>query len=183
MSLVVPHTTPTRSLRSPPPLPPPPPSRALEDAHRLQLLLARQRVEEAQQALLQAQRAADAAEQAQLQQQSAREEQVHEQVYKMAAAARVRTLLHARHDARLRIALLAWSHAAVQVTDVRGEARRKEEAEEGEEEQPRAHGRHLQGGWLELTILHLRPTVLASAIGQWSRAVAAMDRASGEGEG
>uniref|UniRef100_A0A7S2E3R7 Uncharacterized protein n=1 Tax=Haptolina brevifila TaxID=156173 RepID=A0A7S2E3R7_9EUKA len=165
---------PSRSSSSALGLPPPTP-RALEDAHRLQVLLARQRVEEAQHALLHAERMALLAEQ---EQRSAMgNTHMHQHISKVAAAARMRTLIHARHDSALRVALLAWWHAAASISMSPELEDDDMEADSGGMELVSSRGRPAVS-LLEAALLHMNPMILHAAIMTWSRAVATWDRAA-----
>ena len=82
-------------------------------------------------------------------------------IWLLSAAARVRAVLHARHETRLRSALHSWAAAAAGLAAAPPRAR--------------SSGSDL----LELVLSKMRPATLHWALGEWARAaaVAAADRA------
>ena len=128
----------------PAPSPPTTPSSASRAEAQLQVTLARQKLAQAEAAL-------EAAVEIDL-----GEKSVSRAEYQVAVAARLRAVIFARHEARLRYALQVWANAAPSSSSTDDAAL---EAGGGAE----------AGGVLEVVLNHLRPVALQWALHTWSR--------------
>jgi hypothetical protein len=91
-------------------------------------------------------------------------------------AARLRSVIYARHESRLRAALIAWHACAHAPTHVAHLPYPLEE--EGEEEDEAGGTVADAGSVLEVVFSHLRPAALQWAINEWVRSMNYMFRAA-----
>ena len=101
--------------------------------------------------------------------------------YRVAVAARVRAVLLARHEARLRRGLRAWQHS---LEALRHDHEWEDVAADGVGgaafDGGIGGGGAEAGGFLEVVLAHVRPTALQWALNTWSRAVASSSRAASQ---
>ena len=104
---------------------------------------------------------------------------------KLGAAARVQTLLYARHDAILRSVLLQWQRNLAGLHD-RGRqsllVMRQLPGDEPLPPLPVDPALEPHSNFLEMVLLHLQPSALSRALGEWARAVALVDRQKARAE-